>query len=357
MYRRFGFFIMIVLAVMASSCGILSTDQDQVLEPIFDPPEGYYTLPVTVVLSCPTPGAEIRYNTDGTSLDTSYIIYTEPFRVEPGTTVKAAATKLNMKRSKIVYAAYFHPADLILSVVPGGVFNNGISNVTLSSFQCSRHEITQGEYQAVMGTNPASGVGEGGSYPVYNVSWFDAIEYCNRRSLLEGFEPVYSYGNLGSDPSNWPAGWKDLAANQSNINCDWGRSGYRLPTEMEWEFAARGGSQSHGYTYSGSNVLDRVAWYGANAAKRSHYVGTKLGNEIGLRDMSGNVSEWLWDLFGEYPEEDQNNPTGAATGSNRVHRGGSWTPGYNLLAVHHRDSSNPTSKKDDLGFRIVRRIQ
>jgi formylglycine-generating enzyme required for sulfatase activity len=357
MYRSLNILFMVLLVVLISSCGILSTEEDQVAEPVFDPPEGYYTLPVTVVLNCPTPGAEIHYNLDGSSLDTNYVIYTEPFRVEPGTTVKAAATKLNMKRSKIVYAAYFSPAAFILSVVPGGGFNNGSSDVSLASFQCSRHEISQGEYLAVMGSNPATGVGEGNSYPVYNVSWFDAIEYCNRRSLLDGFEPVYSYGSFGSDPENWPSGWKELASNQTYLSCDWGLSGYRLPTEMEWEFAARGGSQSDGYTYSGSNILDRVAWYGANAAKRSHLVGTKLGNEIGLRDMTGNVSEWVWDLFGTYPEEAQSNPTGPVTGTARVHRGGSWTPGNNLLAVHHRASSAPTTKKNDLGFRIVRRIQ
>jgi formylglycine-generating enzyme required for sulfatase activity len=242
--------------------------------------------------------------------------------------------------------------DFIL--VEGGTFNNGTSDVTLSSFYMDKYEITQAEYQAVMGVNPASGYGVGSNYPVYYVSWFNAIEYSNRRSLQEGLTPCYSYSTYGTNPDNWPAGWNSSNTNHTNVNCNWTANGYRLPTEMEWMFAAKGGNQTHNYTYSGSNTIGDVAWYSSNSGNTTHTVGTKAANEQGIFDMSGNVWEWNWDIYGSYPSGSQNNPTGANSGSARVVRGGSWVIYANGCTVSSRGYADATFSYSIIGFRCVR---
>jgi len=237
--------------------------------------------------------------------------------------------------------------------VQGGTFNNGTSDVTISSFYIDKYELTQAGYQAVMGTNPSyfTGVTNG---PVEQVSWFNAIEYCNRRSLQEGLNPCYSYGTFGSNPDNWPGGWNTSNTNHTNVSCNWSANGYRLPTEMEWMFAARGGNQTHNYTYSGSNNLNEVGWYGENSGSTTHPVGTKQPNELGLYDMSGNVWEWVWDIYGSYPSGAQTDPHGATSGSNRVGRGGSWGNDAAYCTVSSRYNLNATSGYNFMGFRCVR---
>jgi len=237
--------------------------------------------------------------------------------------------------------------------VQGGTFSNGTSDVTLSSIYIDKNEVTQAGYQAVMGTNPSYFSGYP-NCPVESVSWFKAIEYCNKRSINEGLTPCYSYSTYGANPDNWPAGWNTISANHTNVSCNWAANGYRLPTEMEWMFAAKGGNQSQNYTYSGSNDLDAVGWYMLNSGYTPHNVSTKASNELGTFDMSGNVWEWCWDILGDYPSGAQTDPHGAVSGSDRMRRGGSWSSVASSCAVYSRSFDDATYSDEFIGFRCVR---
>jgi len=239
--------------------------------------------------------------------------------------------------------------------VEGGTFHNGTSNVTLSSFYIDKYELTQAEYQAVMGVNPSAFSGYP-NRPVEQVSWFNAIEYCNRRSMLEGLTPCYSYGIHGTNPDDWPTGWNTSDANHTNVSCNWAANGYRLPTEMEWMFAAKGGNQSQGYTYSGSNDINAVAWYsGNNTPYGTKDVGIKDSNELGTFDMGGNVFEWVWDIYeSSYPSVAQTDPHGATSGAHRVLRGGSWYSNANYCTLLARFWDYTTRINSNYGFRLVR---
>ncbi len=235
--------------------------------------------------------------------------------------------------------------------VERGTLNNGTSDVTVSSFYIDKFEITQSADSLVMGSNPSHGYGVGANYPVNYVSWYYAIEYCNRRSISEGLTPCYTYSTYGTNPDTWPAGWNVNDNNHVNISCSWTANGYRLPTEAEWEFAAMGGNLTHNYTYSGSNTIGLVAWYNCGT---SHTVGTLAANELGLYDMSGNVWEWNWDINGTYASGAQNNPHGAVSDARRIRRGGCWFTTYDMCVVSYRNSNDPTYVGDCTGFRICR---
>ena len=212
-----------------------------------------------------------------------------------------------------------------------------VHQVTVSSFLIGKYEVTQAEWKEVMGLNPSYWKGD--NLPVENVSWYDAVDYCNKRSLKEGLTPCYS----GSGNS---------------IICNWGANGYRLPTEAEWEYAARGGKHSKGYKYSGSNDIGSVAWYDGNAGNKTHEVGTKAANELGLHDMSGNVWEWCWDWYdsGYYAKSPGSDPRGAGSGSYRELRGGSWI--YDDLdgRVANRSNYYPVIRYGNGGLRLARAV-
>ncbi|MDR1972860.1 MAG: formylglycine-generating enzyme family protein [Treponema sp.] len=162
------------------------------------------------------------------------------------------------------------------------------------------------------------------------------IEYCNKRSLREGLIPAYR----GSGNS---------------VSCDLNASGYRLPTEAEWEYAAKGGDKGYlTFSYAGSNNADSVGWYWDNSGERTHPVGTKQANSLGLYDMSGNVWEWCWDWYGSYSSAPQSDPAGAASGSYRVLRGGSWFYRAQYLRSANRNGMTPSNRDFDIGFRLVR---
>lgn len=214
-----------------------------------------------------------------------------------------------------------------------------VRRVTVKSFFISKYEVTFDEYddfcQSTGREKPKIARWERGQKPASCVSWFDAVDYCNWFSEREGLTPVYS-------------GTGDAVA------CDFSANGYRLPTEAEWEYAARGGRKSGGYQYSGSDNAYDVAWYADNGRGYSHPVGEKLANELGLHDMSGNVMEWCWDWYGSYKNSATDNPTGPSKGNERVYRGGSFGYDRNLVRVSFRASRTPGYGDRDLGFRLAR---
>ena len=218
--------------------------------------------------------------------------------------------------------------------------------VKVSSFSIGKYQVTQKEYEEIMGTNPSRFKGDG-NLPVESVSWFDAIEYCNKRSQWEGITPAYIIG--GSD---------------RNRTVTWNRdaNGYRLPTEAEWEYACRAGTTTPFNT--GNNITTKQANYNGNypynGNESGEYrettvpVGSFPANRWGLYDMHGNVWEWCWDWYGDYETGVQVDPTGAVSGDYRVERGGSWDDHGQYLRSAYRDRSNPSISYDFIGFRLVR---
>lgn len=189
-------------------------------------------------------------------------------------------------------------------------------SVTLSDFYIGETEVTQELWQAVMGSNPSSFTGNM-QRPVENVSWNDCQTFITKLNELTG-------------------------------------ETFALPTEAQWEYAARGGNASKGYLYySGSNSIGDVAWYADNSSGTTHPVKSKSPNELGLYDMSGNVREWCADWYGSYSSTSQTNPVGPNTGSNRVLRGGSWISCALYCRFAYRYDNSPSSTSDYDGFRLA----
>jgi formylglycine-generating enzyme required for sulfatase activity len=189
-------------------------------------------------------------------------------------------------------------------------------SVTLGDYYIGETEVTQAQWRAVMGNSP-SDFTDCDECPVEQVSWYDMQDFI------------------------------------SKLNSRSGGVRYRLPTEAEWEYAARGGSLSKGYKYAGSNDLNEVAWYDDNSGNKTHPVKKKKSNELGLYDMSGNVYEWCSDWKGSYSSGSQTNPTGPNTGVIRVHRGGSWNYDARACRVSFRHNGGPDIRLNFLGFRLA----
>jgi len=231
----------------------------------------------------------------------------------------------------------FDRAKVKMVGVIGGTLpkESALSGQVVGDFCIGKTEVTWGDWKTIRDwavnngySDLASvGTGTGDNYPVENVSWYDVVKWCNARSEKEGKIPVYQVNG-----ETYKTGQSVPVTTSAN--------GYRLPTEAEWEWAARGGRQTHGYTYSGSNDLNTVGWYVDNSANATHEVGTKAANELGLSDMSGNVWEWCWDLW-------------SSGNAYRRLRGGSWDY-FAGATVSYRDSFNPGNRYNDcFGFRLA----
>ena len=235
---------------------------------------------------------------------------------------------------------YDGPIEMVL--VEGGTFEMGseegdtdespVHDVTLKSFYIGKYPVKQAEWVEIMGENPS--LEEGDEMPVTNVSWYDCVEFCNQLNEENGYEACYE---IDGEEVKWLRN----------------KRGFRLPTEAEWEFAARGGNESIGWEYAGSDDAEDVAWFDDNSENELQDVGLLEPNELDIYDMSGNVDEWCWDWYDDYPDKKKNNPLGPRSGSYRVNRGGSWCFSADYCRVAHRSSDAPTDGSFNLGFRLV----
>jgi formylglycine-generating enzyme required for sulfatase activity len=245
--------------------------------------------------------------------------------------------------------------------VKGGVSKNTKSNlygssITIQDFYVGKYEVTQKQWKEIMGSNPSKFKGD--SLPVEMVTWYDCIDYCIKKSQRDGLKPYYTIHKNSKDEKNIC----EYDSLKWTVTINPGANGYRLPSEAEWEYAAGGGQKSKSFTYSGSNDIDKVAWYWQNSGNqklsgtwswpsleknnnKTKPVGLKLPNELGLYDMSGNVREWCedWYVDGETKE-----------GLTRSQRGGGWMGSEIRCESASRDNFEPTGKGPDQGFRVCR---
>jgi formylglycine-generating enzyme required for sulfatase activity len=240
----------------------------------------------------------------------------------------------------------------------GGTFQMGSDNsddfeanppheVTVSKFKMAKTETPFWQYNLYLTSlskdiNDSKiierpGWGWEGDNPVVNVSWYDAVRYANWLSGQQ--RPAL---NLTVDTLN------------GDFKPNWDANGYRLPTEAEWEYAARGATQRDTFVYSGSPKIEEVAWFGDNSGNRTHAVGARKINGSGLYDMSGNVWEWCWDWYGKYSADPATNPIGPDKGGYRVFRGGGWVSNARYCRVANRRNGTPGYRGNGLGFRLVR---
>ncbi|WP_300566128.1 SUMF1/EgtB/PvdO family nonheme iron enzyme [Flavobacterium sp.] len=216
--------------------------------------------------------------------------------------------------------------------------------VKVNSFELNKLEVTVWEWKDYCTKTkkklPAKPMwGWNDNNPITNVTWIEAVNYCNWLSKQDGLKPAYTIAG----PS---------------FNCDFTANGYRLPTEAEWEFAAKGGTKSKNHIFAGSDDSNEVAWFIKNSTRKPHTVGTKMPNELGLYDMNGNVWEWCWDWYNKdyYKTEDGNNPQGPLRGEKKSVRGGSWDSQLNYLRTANRISTSPEKTNEFYGFRLARTV-
>jgi len=233
--------------------------------------------------------------------------------------------------------------------------------VTLTrSFEMKKTEVTQGEWQSLMGNNPSYFSSCGVDCPLEQVTWYEALAYANALSAAKGLAACYTLtGCTGSAGAGMTCTGVTVTGTGGN---PYACAGYRLPMEAEWEYAYRAGTTTAFYnggisiTSCGSDPnLNAIGWYCGNTNNTTHPAGQKQVNTWGLYDMSGNVFEWCWDWFGDYPGT-VSNPVGPGTGSIRVLRGGTWSYQANFARAADREGDNPSARSSQVGFRLARSL-
>lgn len=271
--------------------------------------------------------------------------------------------------------SYTSPNIGVLQYVPAGRFQRDaeISNISVITqpYRMSEHEITRAQFEAIMSTDPSdTTVTSGISDPVQRTNWYHAIAFCNKLSIAEGLMPVYAVTGVNFNTLTYASIPTTSNANWDAATANWTNTGYRLPSVMEWKWAAMGaptdgqggGTNTTGYMkgYAGSTEgsgqtnLENYAWYDGNSFGRTHSVGTKTANELGLYDMSGNVWEWTWDWSGAIPTGTLSDYRGDASGTYRVYLGGSWYLNASYCTIDYGSSTSPYYQGNSYGFRVVR---
>jgi len=316
--------------------------------------------------TCTRIGCEEKENRTGyTALGHNYPAWTEPTCTVAGNS-KRTCTRAGCGQEDTLttgYAALGHNFgngictvcySIEMVQIPSGTFTMGSPaneptrnsdetqrQITISKgFYMGKYEVTWGQYLTVIGRG-----GIQSRRPVESVTWYDAVEFCNKLSEQEGLTKTYTITD------RYPTSGNMILS--ATVTVNWDANGYRLPTEAEWEYACRAGTTT-AFNTRNNTISDADCWYRDNSGSITHEVGLKSANAWGLHDMLGNVGEWCWDLYGSYESGAQIDPRGAASGYNRVVRGGSWAGGAQTLRSAYRGSYYPHHGFDGIGFRVVR---
>ena len=319
--------------------------------------------PRTGVLAGPETAISIKANTVGTTTITATAMGSGPVEIRATLTVEVVHPHITEEIADGVTMTmnWIAPGTFMMGGHHGEWDATPVHQVTLTrGFYMGIHPVTREQFQAVMGTDPSTsgGILAPGEVqerrPVDTVNWFHAIAFANRLSIMQGLTPVYTIPGIDWEtlefanvPTTTNATWNAVVA-------DWTADGFRLATEAEWEFAARAGTTTQWSFGDTDAYIDYYAWTNWNAGGRTRQVGQLRPNPWGLYDMHGNVFEWVWDRLGTYPSGAQTDPTGAASGTFRMLRGGGWfhLPGNARSAFRSRTFH--VDQDADIGFRVVR---
>jgi len=355
------------------------------LNPDFSPTETNYMVSVPYATTRLTVKGT-KDNANATMEPENGVVTVNDLKVEEEQTATITVTSEDGTTTKEYKVKVVRQPRVEMLLVPAGSFQCDKNETMISKitkpYSLSKYPITRQQFKDVMGVDPSDTAKSSGmTDPVQMVSWYYAIAFCNKLSIKEGLSPAYSVKVRGTEID-----WANLAfgdipidknANWNAAICDWEANGYRLPTEMEWMWAAMGADKDAradaidaeginrtgwsknyaGEGYGTGTSIDDYARHSKNSFNKTHPVGEKLPNELGLYDMSGNVMEWCWDRYGDYLSFEVSDHKGARSGSYRVLRGGSWISDASAGTVAYRHFNVPEARGNYYGFRILRPVQ